>query len=322
MSLFTNGIAASRDLLTALAKVGLNDVAFHVDTTQERKGFPDEASLNAIREEYIERAKGLGLMIIFNTTVHTDNFKELPMLVDFFVQHADAVSFASFQLQAETGRGEWGARADVIDPVTVKAAIEKTISKALPWEKVRIGHNDCHSYMPTLVANKQVYSVVDDAHLFAQFIEDFKHIQTTALLARPKWIWTLAKATSLKLFEMRSSLFKSKGRVHKLSFFVQNFMGDNALQQDRIDACSFMVMTADGPISMCKHNAERDEHILKPLTYTDRHGQKKQYQPLGERYKQNNIIPIRTISNTTTPSSLSANALSTNGKRHRPAKSV
>ena len=64
-ALFTNGIAASRDLLTALAKVGLNDVAFHVDTTQERKGFPDEASLNAIREEYIERAKGLGLMIIF-----------------------------------------------------------------------------------------------------------------------------------------------------------------------------------------------------------------------------------------------------------------
>lgn len=335
-ALFTNGIAASRDLLAALAKVGLNDVAFHVDTTQERKGFPDEASLNAIREEYIERAKGLGLMIIFNTTVHTDNFKELPMLVDFFVQHADAVSFASFQLQAETGRGEWGARADVIDPVTVKAAIEKTISKALPWEKVRIGHNDCHSYMPTLVADKQVYSVVDDAHLFAQFIEDFKHIQTTrqhgtaqiiwdyskALLARPKWIWKLAKATSLKLFEMRSSLFKSKGRVHKLSFFVQNFMDANALQQDRIDACSFMVMTADGPISMCKHNAERDEHILKPLTYTDRHGQKKQYQLLGERYKQNNVIPIREIPDTATPSSLSANALSTNGKRHHPAKSV
>jgi len=67
-ALFTNGITASRDLLASLAKVGLNDVAFHVDTTQERKGFPDEASLNAIREEYIERAKGLGLMIIFNTT--------------------------------------------------------------------------------------------------------------------------------------------------------------------------------------------------------------------------------------------------------------
>ena len=99
-------------------------------------------------------------------------------------------------------------------------------------------------------------------------------------------------------------------------------MDARALQQDRIDACSFMVMTADGPVSMCKHNAERDEHILKPLVYTDRHGQVKQYQPLGERYKQNNIIPIRQISDTTTPSSLSAKALTARDKRHHPAKSV
>ena len=310
-ALFTNGIAATRDLLTELAEAGLNDVAFHVDTTQERKGYDNEHSLNAIREEYIERAKGLGLMVIFNTTVHTDNFKELPMLVDFFVQHADTVSFASFQLQAETGRGEWGARTDVVDPLTVKAAIEKTISKALPWEKVRIGHSDCHSYMPTLVADNQVYSVVDDSALFAEFIEDFKHIQTTrqhgkakivrdyiqALLLRRHWIWRLAKATSAKLLEMRSSLIKSRGRVHKLSFFVQNFMDASALQQDRIDACSFMVMTADGPVSMCKHNAERDEHILKPLSYTNHRGQVKQYQPLGERYREDNVIPIRLLAN-------------------------
>lgn len=73
---------------------------------------------------------------------------------------------------------------------------------------------------------------------------------------------------------------------------------------------------------MCKHNAERDEHILKPLTYTDRRGQKKQYQPLGERYKQNNVIPIREIPDTATPSSLSANAINTSDKRHHPAKSV
>ncbi|WP_346992914.1 radical SAM protein [Alteromonas gracilis] len=107
-ALFTNGIEASRALLRKLAKAGLNDVAFHVDTTQERKGYDDERSLNAIREEYIARAKGLGLMVIFNTTVHNGNFGELPMLVDFFVRHADSVSFASLQLQAETGRGEWG----------------------------------------------------------------------------------------------------------------------------------------------------------------------------------------------------------------------
>lgn len=314
-ALFTNGIAASRALLTQLANVGLNDVAFHVDTTQEREGYSSEKSLNAIREEYIARAQGLGLMVIFNTTVHNSNFHELPMLVDFFVRNASVVSFASFQLQAETGRGEWGARSDVVDPMTVKGAIEKAVNKTLPWEKVRIGHSDCHSYMPTLVTNNSVFSVVDDANLFAQFIEAFKHIQITrqhgkgrialayakALLMQPRWIAKLVKAVLQKLFEMRASLVKGRGRIHKLSFFVQNFMDANALVQERIDACSFMVMTADGPVSMCQHNANRDDYILKPLSYTNARGQVKRYEPLSERYKneryqRDNIIPIRNLS--------------------------
>lgn len=64
---------------------------------------------------------------------------------------------------------------------------------------------------------------------------------------------------------MRRDLLAARGRVHKLSFFVQNFMDASALDPDRIHACSFMVMTAQGPVSMCAHNAKRDEFILKPL---------------------------------------------------------
>src|SRR5712691_8063647 len=54
-ALMTNGIKATRDLLTELAEAGLNDVAFHVDLTQQRKGFPTEKALNVVRQEYIER---------------------------------------------------------------------------------------------------------------------------------------------------------------------------------------------------------------------------------------------------------------------------
>jgi 7,8-dihydro-6-hydroxymethylpterin dimethyltransferase len=68
-ALFTNGIRATRALLTELAEVGLCDVAFHVDITQQRAGYADEIALNAVRESYIERARGLPLMVIFNTTV-------------------------------------------------------------------------------------------------------------------------------------------------------------------------------------------------------------------------------------------------------------
>lgn len=60
-ALFTNGILATRDLLAQLADAGLVDVAFHVDLTKERKGYASERELNAIRREYIERARGLTL---------------------------------------------------------------------------------------------------------------------------------------------------------------------------------------------------------------------------------------------------------------------
>lgn len=302
-ALFTNGISATRKLLTNLAAVGLKDVAFHVDTTQERRGYPDEASLNDIRKEYIQRAKGLGLMVIFNTTVHTHNFHELPDLVKFFVAHASEVSFVSFQLQAETGRGEWGSRDDIIDPLTVKAGIESAINKTMPWEKVRIGHNNCHSYMPALIANGQAFSVVDDEVLFADFIDEFADIHTTrqdgvwpiiksylpALLRRPRWIGKLLGASLKKVYEMKWDLIKGGGRVHKLSFFVQNFMDAEVLEQDRIDACSFMVMTADGPVSMCYHNAHRDDYVLQTLRFVNADGELEDYEPLPNKGR---VIPI------------------------------
>jgi 7,8-dihydro-6-hydroxymethylpterin dimethyltransferase len=42
-------------------------------------------------------------------------------------------------------------------------------------------------------------------------------------------------------------------------------MDAGGLEEERIHACSFMVMTGDGPISMCMHNAKRDDFILKPV---------------------------------------------------------
>ncbi|MCK6681238.1 MAG: hypothetical protein L6R30_02330 [Thermoanaerobaculia bacterium] len=43
-------------------------------------------------------------------------------------------------------------------------------------------------------------------------------------------------------------------------------MDARALDRERIDNCSFMVMTPSGPVSMCDHNARRDEFILTPLS--------------------------------------------------------
>ncbi|MGH9576575.1 MAG: radical SAM protein, partial [Terriglobales bacterium] len=88
-SLFTNGIRASRALLADLAAAGLEDVAFHVDLTQQRRGYASESALDALRLEYLERARGLPLAVFFNTSVCDANLDAVPARAAFFLRHAD-----------------------------------------------------------------------------------------------------------------------------------------------------------------------------------------------------------------------------------------
>jgi hypothetical protein len=64
---------------------------------------------------------------------------------------------------------------------------------------------------------------------------------------------------------MKGDVFAARGRVHKLSFFIHNFMDACHLEQERLDACVFTVATAGEHVSMCAHNARRDEHLLRPI---------------------------------------------------------
>ena len=129
-SLMTNGIKLTRDLARELMDAGLSDVAIHVDLTQERKGYATEESLNAIRQEYIERVRGLGLHVIFNTTVFDGNLAEIPALLRFFSKNADVVGLVSFQIQAATGRGVLTERTSAITLPNVRRRIEEACGTA------------------------------------------------------------------------------------------------------------------------------------------------------------------------------------------------
>ncbi len=285
-ALFTNGIRCSRDLLQELADNGLSDVAFHVDRTQGRKGYRNEEELNAVRREYIERARGLPLMVIFNTTVHRDNFESIPGLVRFFIEHADVVGFASFQLQADTGRGVLKKRAQVISLDTVKQKINEGSGNPLAWDAVLVGHPKCHSYAPALAIHKKAVTPIDDPDLVGDFLHDFSDVthdrrQSSGVIAwqyfkaacaKPQWIVRGLKHFLPRLWNLRKDLIQARGRCHMLSFFVQNFMDAEHLDPERIGACSFMVMTPDGPVSMCAHNARRDEYILRPIEVPGENG--------------------------------------------------
>ena len=284
-TLMTNGIKATREMLRELADAGLNDVAFHVDLTQERKGYATEADLNVIREEYIERARGIPIAVVFNTTVCRENFDEIPDMIRFFRRHADVVGMASFQLQADIGRGVLRERDRVISLETVRRQIERGAAIPISWDTILIGHPSCHRIGITLEANGNLYDLNDDPAFFNRFLSDFQHVMldrreparaVRALLAelkrRPAWVGHAIRFFGPKLWKMRRDILAARGRVHKLSFFVQNFMDASNLDPERIHACSFMVMTGKGPISMCAFNARRDEFILKPVEITTDQG--------------------------------------------------
>lgn len=298
-ALFTNGIAASRKLLKNLASVGLREVALHVDTTQERDGYDTEEDLNQIRLEYIERARGLGINVLFNTTVHKGNFHEVPSLVQFFVSQTDVVSFASFQLQADTGRGVLNKRDDVINIENARNRIHKGLGQELVWDAAQIGHPKCHSYTPNFVVNNKLYSVMKDKNLMAQFLHDFRSVHTVERLPwhqlagrclkvglkKPVWFARFFGFIFEHLWDAKTDLLKAGFKVQRISFFIHNFMDADNLDQERVDACSFMVATNEGPVSMCAHNARRDEYILQPITFHGLNGKTSTYEPIAEKLR-------------------------------------
>ncbi len=292
-ALFTNGIRASRDLLSELAEAGLKDVAFHVDITQQRKGYRNEAALNAVRCDYIDRARGLGLHILFNTTVTDDNIGDIPMLARFFRDHAHLVHLASFQPHADTGRGTKQKAESQMTAKLVAARIEEGLGVKLGFDYPHIGHPDCNRYTGCLVAGDAVASLFDDPFLVGELLErtetiTFERHRITNIIANGVRVaasnpdlWGRAAAfAARKLRQLGWGLVQSRGRVHKLSVHVHDFMDADSLDRARCESCVFYVMTRDGPISMCVHNAKRDAFITQPVEIGEKHDARIWY-PLG-----------------------------------------
>ena len=302
-TLMTNGIRATRPLLEELAAAGLVDISFHVDTTQRIKGHAGEIELNAIRKAYIERVQGLGLSVFFSTTVNRGNFHEIPDLVRFFKANAGAVRTASFHLAADTGRGEHGARGDDITIESVARQIEAGAETPVNFHASLIGHPACNRYGMCLAVNGKLFDALDDTAFIGRMLS------ATAQLALPRndragviesFLWWLAanpryfvpavKWAARKAWRMRKELVAARGRINTISFVIHNFMHSGALEPDRVEGCVFKVMTADGPLSMCLHNARRDSFILQPIAVRTPEG-KKYWQPLTGVMTRNPEVP-------------------------------
>jgi 7,8-dihydro-6-hydroxymethylpterin dimethyltransferase len=281
-SLFTNGILASRDLLEQLAQAGLTDVAFHVDMTQERRDYEDETALNAVRLEYIERARGLGLSVIFNTSVFAGNVRDVPMLAAFFAEQSDVVRFASFQMQAATGRGVLRERVAELTQNNLIRLIESGVQTTLNFDALYGGNPTCNRYATAITFGRgkstKAHDLLRDGAFIARVMRETTQVQidrrnhiraalsvVRAILRRPglalAGVWALMRL----LWRAKRDLHRATSGVNKISFFIHNFMDASALEQERLDTCVFMAATQHGPMPMCEYNAVRDQIMLQPI---------------------------------------------------------
>jgi len=290
-SLFTNGIKAPRDYLIDLAEAGLADVAFHVDLTQERKGYATEVELNEIRQKYIDNARGTGISVFFNFTVTRESFHEIPDLVRFYIKNADVVKTVSFQLQADTGRGTQRERDVIINQQSVIDQIEKAAGIKINFDASPVGHTSCNKYAMCFEANGKLYNALDDSEFVTKIVsgrdtEWDRYTRRSPISAGLRWVLDnpgdLAPAAGYVGRMLRTAwrdVIAARGKVNRLSFFIHNFMDACHLEPDRIKACSFYTVTRDGPVSMCLANAKRDDFILQRVEIDD-NGQKKFWDPL------------------------------------------
>ncbi len=272
--LMTNGIRASRAFLTRLAAAGLDDVAFHVDMTQERRGFENEFDLNTVRRAYIRRTRGLGLRILFNTTVFEGNFDEIPVVARFLRDRAE-VAFVSFQMQADTGRGVLRDRPERITQDSVAQAVEEGYETPLHFDSAAVGHSKCNRYASVVTAGGRARSLLSNTSLVQRVIAALERADRSTdghmairdsvrrmVLRNP--LLALRAGTHLAGCALRLGSGLLRGPVRRQAVFIHNFMGADALEEDRCASCVFMVATSSGPLSMCVHNAQRDMHLARP----------------------------------------------------------
>jgi 7,8-dihydro-6-hydroxymethylpterin dimethyltransferase len=321
-SLFTNGILLNRAWLSDLVEDGLNDVAFHVDMTQERNGFASEAALNQVRRKYIEMVRGLPLSVIFNTTVYADNFDEIPDLVRFFVAHSEVVRFASFQLGAQTGRGTHAGRAvQSVTQATVCAAISEGAGVDLNFNALQGGHHQCNKYALLFAIGDRRFDALADGDYAARVMRETASVSLerdqgfagalallAALALRPGLWWGALRYLYTLLWWSKGEWLNGRAVPKKISFFVHNFMDACALDQERLDACVFMAASASGLMSMCTYNAERDVHLLKPIVLKS--GQVFQPLAVAPNAQGEVVIPLKWLKGRPRQDALNARALS------------
>ena len=161
-----------------------------------------------------------------------------------------------------------GARVDTISNDSVAQRLQQGAGVAVKFNVLAAGHHDCNRTAVMLVANGRAHDAFADAGFMQRFMRETVHPRIDrctpwralgsllrAALHRPALCAAAVRWAVALAWRMRANLLAASGRVHELTFFAHNFMDACQLDAERVDACVFMAITQDWPLSMCAYNA-------------------------------------------------------------------
>ncbi len=200
--LMTHGdsLIQSPELLHCLViEAGLTEVSIHIDTTQrgrksrQFKYAKTEQELNPLRDDFadlirnIKQTTGKSLEVATTVTVTEDNIDQVPEIIHWVSNNADAFKMVSFQPLAQVGRTDV-----MLSGISSSERLWNNIESGLNGNfdarepltdhLAHFGHPDCTSFIQGLVVKQSTHSTIfhplfrsDDALAIA-FLKQFSKL--------------------------------------------------------------------------------------------------------------------------------------------------
>lgn len=281
-----------------VADFGLKKLSIHIDSTQRgRPGWhreQREEELHAVRSLYADlirktrRATGRTLHVATTVTVNAKVLDQIPKIIDWVLDNADAFRMVSFQPVAEVGRTQDQRIAGLgLDDVWEK--ICEGLGSRLNRHGLYFGHPECHIIAPVVViragSRRWVVETSRKGHSWDRGFLDrlMRALGGFSTYEKPAWLNGLqvvsiglrhpllvleAPAYGLyRLWGLRHVLRRAVGQalrlrplsVRPLAIIVHKFMSPDELEtplgKERLAACVFQVPIDGKMVPMCQMNA-------------------------------------------------------------------
>jgi hypothetical protein len=278
VSLVTNAVALTNEMLVQLKLAGLDLVMLHIDEGQERQDLPSPATIsdiNALRKATATRVAVHGIDAGLCVTLYPDTFRNIPSLIHCFLEceHINflfathAITIAN--LVAHVGQASY--RDTLTRNSQVAALLKETFGlEPFAFIKPLMADGDelpCITYfIPVLHSADNTFLSLHSGRIDRGLVRFSRLLTGRYLYYTPNHFFSAA-------IQIMCNGFASGGILHAMAFLFKAFLGDCKLRCKRLVFENAPVITPQGTVNCCDFcpNATVRDGQVVPVCLADHH---------------------------------------------------